>query len=119
MTEYDSAARLTAHAGSAPVSRDSATVSGDHRQPRRFHRRLRPHSVDGRLHRRPRMPHAYLLRKEPPPSHSRASTRPWFRRPLHPARQDRPESPGDSSFGPGASRRLAGGSTASVGGLWI
>ncbi|MFI7434262.1 transposase [Micromonospora haikouensis] len=41
MTEYDSPAKLAAHAGLAPVSHDSGTVSGNHRQPRRFHRRLR------------------------------------------------------------------------------
>ncbi|MEU4772482.1 transposase [Micromonospora sp. NPDC023644] len=41
MTEHDSPAKLAAHAGLAPVSRDSGTVSGNHRQPRRFHRRLR------------------------------------------------------------------------------
>ncbi|MEV0809644.1 IS110 family transposase [Micromonospora sp. NPDC050200] len=41
MTEYDSPAKLAAHAGLAPVSRDSGTVSGNHRQPRRYHRRLR------------------------------------------------------------------------------
>ncbi|WP_405427769.1 transposase [Micromonospora sp. NBC_00617] len=41
MTEYDSPAKLAAHAGLAPVSRDSGTVSGNHRPPRRFHRRLR------------------------------------------------------------------------------
>ncbi|WP_233599686.1 IS110 family transposase [Micromonospora sp. M71_S20] len=41
MTEYDSPAKLAAHAGLAPVSRDSGSVSGNHRQPRRFHRRLR------------------------------------------------------------------------------
>jgi transposase len=35
MTEYDSPAKLAAHAGLAPVSRDSGTVSGNHRQPRR------------------------------------------------------------------------------------
>ncbi|MEU4788815.1 transposase [Micromonospora tulbaghiae] len=34
-------AKLAAHAGLAPVSRDSGTVSGNHRQPRRYHRRLR------------------------------------------------------------------------------
>ncbi|MET8360544.1 transposase [Micromonospora sp. NPDC005171] len=36
-----SPAKLAAHAGLAPVSRDFGTVSGNHRQPRRFHRRLR------------------------------------------------------------------------------
>ncbi|MEV6514931.1 IS110 family transposase [Micromonospora chalcea] len=41
MTEYDSPAKLAAHAGLAPVSRDSGTISGNHRQPRRYHRRLR------------------------------------------------------------------------------
>lgn len=41
MTEYDSPAKLAAHAGLAPVSRDSGTASGNHRQPRRYHRRLR------------------------------------------------------------------------------
>ncbi|SCL17653.1 IS110 family transposase [Micromonospora inyonensis] len=41
MTEYDSPAKLAAHAGLAPISRDSGTVSGNHRQPRRYHRRLR------------------------------------------------------------------------------
>ncbi|MFI5835397.1 transposase [Micromonospora sp. NPDC051300] len=41
MTEYDSPAKLAAHAGLAPVSRDSGTISGNHRPPRRYHRRLR------------------------------------------------------------------------------
>ncbi|MEE3919484.1 transposase [Micromonospora sp. BRA006-A] len=41
MTEYDSPTKLAAHAGLAPVSCDSGTVSGNHRQPRRYHRRLR------------------------------------------------------------------------------
>ncbi|MFI7513487.1 transposase [Micromonospora echinofusca] len=84
MTEHDSPAKLAAHAGLAPVSRDSGTVSGNHRQPRRFHRRL-AHPVDGRLHRRPRMPYLPRLlreearrRKEPPPSHTRP--RPTTRR---------------------------------------
>ncbi|MFI2709299.1 transposase [Micromonospora sp. NPDC018662] len=41
MTEYDSPAKLAAHAGLAPVFRDSGTVAGNHRPPRRYHRRLR------------------------------------------------------------------------------
>jgi hypothetical protein len=41
MTEYDSPTKLAAHAGLAPVSRDSGTVSGNHRTARRYHRRLR------------------------------------------------------------------------------
>jgi transposase len=41
MTEYGSAAKLAAHAGLAPVSRDSGVVSGNHRGARRFHRPLR------------------------------------------------------------------------------
>jgi transposase len=41
MTEYGSAAKLAAHAGLAPVARDSGVVSGNHRGPRRFHRPLR------------------------------------------------------------------------------
>ena len=41
MTEYDSPAKLAAHAGLAPVTRDSGTLSGNHRGPRRYHRVLR------------------------------------------------------------------------------
>ncbi|MEV7267387.1 transposase [Micromonospora aurantiaca] len=41
MPEYDSPTKLAAHAGLAPVSRDSGTVSGNHRPARRYHRRLR------------------------------------------------------------------------------
>lgn len=41
MTEYPTAAKLAAHAGLAPISRDSGTTSGNHRGPRRFHRKLR------------------------------------------------------------------------------
>jgi transposase len=41
MTEYDSLAKLAAHAGLAPVTRDSGTVSGNHHGPRRYHRVLR------------------------------------------------------------------------------
>ncbi|MFV2103174.1 IS110 family transposase [Micromonospora sp. LOL_024] len=41
MTEYATAAKLAAHAGLAPISRDSGTTSGNHRGPRRFHRKLR------------------------------------------------------------------------------
>ncbi|MFC7547418.1 transposase [Plantactinospora sp. GCM10030261] len=41
MTEYDSPTKLAAHAGLAPVSHDSGTVSGNHRPARRYHRRLR------------------------------------------------------------------------------
>jgi len=41
MTEYDSAAKLAAHAGLAPITRDSGTVSGNHHGPRRYHRVLR------------------------------------------------------------------------------
>lgn len=41
MTEYGSAAKLAAHAGLAPVARDSGVVTGNHRGPRRFHRPLR------------------------------------------------------------------------------
>jgi transposase len=41
MTEYASAAKLAAHAGLAPVSRDSGAVAGNHRGARRFHRPLR------------------------------------------------------------------------------
>ncbi|GAB1644173.1 IS110 family transposase [Krasilnikovia sp. MM14-A1259] len=41
MTEYDSPAQLAAHAGLAPVTRDSGAVCGNHRSPRRYHRVLR------------------------------------------------------------------------------
>ncbi len=41
MTEHTSAAKLAAHAGLAPVSRDSGAVAGNHRGARRFHRGLR------------------------------------------------------------------------------
>ncbi|WP_412743815.1 IS110 family transposase [Krasilnikovia sp. MM14-A1004] len=41
MTEYDSPAKLAAHAGLAPVTRDSGAVSGNHHSPRRYHRVLR------------------------------------------------------------------------------
>jgi transposase len=41
MTEYDSPAKLAAHAGLAPITRDSGTVSGNHHGPRRYHRVLR------------------------------------------------------------------------------
>ncbi|WP_406066430.1 IS110 family transposase [Micromonospora sp. NBC_00860] len=41
MTEYPTAAKLAAHAGLAPVSRDSGAISGNHRGPRRYHRKLR------------------------------------------------------------------------------
>ena len=41
MTEYPSAAKLAAHAGLAPVSRDSGVIAGKHRGARRFHRPLR------------------------------------------------------------------------------
>ncbi|GAB3946923.1 IS110 family transposase [Micromonospora vulcania] len=41
MTEYRSAAKLAAHAGLAPISRDSGKISGNHRGPRRYHRKLR------------------------------------------------------------------------------
>jgi transposase len=41
MTEYASAAKLAAHAGLAPVSRDSGAITGNHRSARRFHRPLR------------------------------------------------------------------------------
>ena len=41
LTEYTGPDRLAAHAGLAPVARDSGAVSGNHRAPRRYHRRLR------------------------------------------------------------------------------
>ncbi|WP_410814917.1 IS110 family transposase [Micromonospora sp. 067-2] len=41
MTEYRSAATLAAHAGLAPASRDSGKISGNHRGPRQYHRKLR------------------------------------------------------------------------------
>ncbi|MGW0215604.1 IS110 family transposase [Micromonospora chokoriensis] len=41
MTEYPTAAKLAAHAGLAPISRDSGNISGNHRGPRRYHRKLR------------------------------------------------------------------------------
>ncbi len=38
---YADAGRLAAHAGLAPVSRDSGRRTGNHHRPKRYHRRLR------------------------------------------------------------------------------
>jgi hypothetical protein len=64
MTEYASAATLAAHAGLAPVSRDSGAVAGNHRGARRFHRPLR------QLFWRARLP-----RSAPAPPPGRITTR--------------------------------------------
>ncbi|WP_255474730.1 IS110 family transposase [Micromonospora sp. AMSO12t] len=104
MTEYDSPAKLAAHAGLAPVSRDSGTVSGNHRQPRRYHRRLRHilwMAAFTAARECPALPRVLRekarRRKEPPASHSRPrpTTR---RRPLgtHPRPQNLRPTDADS-----------------------
>ncbi len=40
-SEYASPHKLAAHAGLAPIAHDSGGVNGNHRGPRRYHRRLR------------------------------------------------------------------------------
>lgn len=41
LSTYADAGRLAAHAGLAPVSRDSGRRTGNHHRPKRYHRRLR------------------------------------------------------------------------------
>ncbi|GEC03407.1 hypothetical protein SSP24_10620 [Streptomyces spinoverrucosus] len=41
LSGYADAGRLAAHAGLAPVSRDSGRRTGNHHRPKRYHRRLR------------------------------------------------------------------------------
>ncbi|WP_328504757.1 IS110 family transposase [Streptomyces sp. NBC_00457] len=41
LSSYADAGRLAAHAGLAPVSRDSGRRTGNHHRPKRYHRRLR------------------------------------------------------------------------------